>query len=226
MCLDTTVPATWWKYHQSEGGVIGVNTVFRLFTPLLWLNFARTFSAFLVSRKALTLTGTHTHTRWHVKLGLRPVRMRIRNVVNVALFRAEEACETLPLISTSSCMTGIIRPVFLNEAGCLSFLSSPPLLPANPHPFPPPKKDGWNDLSPRRYYRCLAVCSCLCSASLGRPVLHYGLIVLVSLNHLRGWQEVRKDVITRLKTTPVSASCICYLSSPLSPDTSQFQRNK
>lgn len=179
-------------------------------SPLVQLcqNFFN-FPGFHKSFNAYRNTHAHTHGDM-LKLGLRPMRMTISNVVNVALFRAEEeACETLPLISASSCMTGIIRPVFLNEAGCLSSLSSPPLLPANPHPFPPPKKDGWNDLSPRRDYRCLAVCSCLSSASLGRPVSHSRLIVLVSLNHLRGWQEVRKDAITRLKRTPVSASCIC-----------------
>lgn len=57
----------------------------------------------------------------------------VRNLVNAALVRGwGRACASFSLVCASSCMTGIISLVFLNEAGCLSSLSSPPLLPAAP----------------------------------------------------------------------------------------------
>lgn len=121
-----------------------------------------------------------------LKLGMRPVRMRVRNVVNVALLPGwGKVSVPFSLVSVSSCMTGIIRLVFLNEARCLSSLSSSPLLPASP-PHPQRRMEQTLTLLELQMPGCVQLCVL---SVLGRPVLHYKLIVLLSLNHSTRRQE-------------------------------------
>lgn len=60
--------------------------MFGVFKPLLYFNFARASLAPLVSRKAL-MSYRNTHVEI-LKLGMRPVRMTIRNLVNAALVKS------------------------------------------------------------------------------------------------------------------------------------------
>lgn len=172
-----------WQLPTLPVGVKWAVTTCSGYLSLLF-DFTRTSSAPLVSRKAL-MGYWNTHVEI-LKLDMRPVRMRVRNLVNVSLLSGwGKASAPSSLVSVSSCMTGIIRLVFLNEARCLSSLSSSPLLPTSP---PHPQRRMEQPLTPLGLQMPGCVQLFVLSV-LGRPVLHYKLIVLLSLNHSRRRQE-------------------------------------
>lgn len=167
-----------------SGSKVSGNSMFGVFKPLLvWL--CQNFFGSSGFQKSFNGLLEHTHVEI-LKLGMRPVRMRVRNLVNVALLPGRgKVSVPFSLLSVSSCMTGIIRLVFLNEAGCLSSLSSSPLLPAS---SPHPQRRMEQTLTPLGLQMPGCVQLFVLSV-LGCPVLHYKLIVLLLLNHLTRRQE-------------------------------------